>query len=189
MGNYHPTIWRTCRVLANARRIACLKAVLKCPGSCVGEVAKLARVGESQASVALRALQARGLISARRESRWVRYFPDTDPLVPAAAPILDGVRQATLRDGEPAKKVLRCLTAFTHPRRLALLRCLLEKGPAPFEALSQMSRISPPALYRHLRKLESRQLIHQQEEAWSLCVAHEPLADVFLKLIASDPKR
>ena len=186
MENYHPTIWRTCRVLANARRIACLKAVLKCPGRCVGEVAKVARVGESQASLALRALQARGLIVARRESRWVRYFPETDPLVPAAAPIVAGFRQAVLHDGASAKKVLRCLTAFTHPRRLVLLRCLQKQGPLSFEALSKKSRISLPALYRHLKKLESRQLVFQQEEAWALCAEHEPLATAFLNLIAGE---
>jgi len=189
MQNYHPTIWRTCRILANPRRLACLKAVLKSPGACVGDLANLARVGEAQTSLALRALQARGLISARRESRWVRYFPEPDPLVPAAAPLLAAFRQAVLRDAEQSKVIMRCLTAFTHPRRLLLLRYLQKKGPLPFESLSKEVRISPPALYRHLKKLENRRLVRQQDGAWTLCHVREPLATSLLKLVACESER
>lgn len=191
MASYHPTIWRTCRVLANPRRIACLKAVLKSPGACVGELAALARVGETYASLALRSLQARGLIAARRESRWVRYFPEPDPLVPAAAAVLNGLRDALLCAQWPTKDVVRLLTAFTHPRRLTLLSDLQTEGPTTFDALAQACRISPPALYRHLKKLERRQLVRGEDDVWSLASRPCPLAAVFLRLIAQieDPRR
>ncbi|HRU19519.1 MAG TPA: helix-turn-helix transcriptional regulator [Kiritimatiellia bacterium] len=61
---YHPTLWRTCRVLANARRLACLRVVMGTPNLCVQEIAREVRFGEAQVSLALRALQARGLIAA-----------------------------------------------------------------------------------------------------------------------------
>lgn len=184
MASYHPTVWRTCRVLANLRRLACLKAVLRNPGECVGTLAASARVGETYASLALRNLQARGLIAARRESRWVRYFPEPDPLVPAAAPILEGIREALLDEQLPAKEVAQILTAFTHPRRLALLRDLTHAGPTAFDALARSCGISPPALYRHLKKLERRSLVRAEQDVWSLARRPVPLAAVLLRLIA-----
>ena len=184
MENYHPTIWRTCRVLTSARRIACLSAVLKQPGGCVGEVAAQAHIPKDQASLCLRSLQARGLILARRESRWVRYWPEPDPLVPAAAPILTGMRRALVNEKLPANRIIHCLTAFTHPRRLIILRCLQKKGSMTFETLSQASQVSPPALYRHLKKLGNRGLVQECDAGWALRLEHEPLADTFLVLIA-----
>lgn len=185
---YHPTLWRTCRVLANERRIACLKAVLVKPGGVVGEIAADAHMGEDKASLGLRALQARGLILARRESRWVRYFPEPDPLVPAAASILAGIRHALLCDKLPSHRVLHCVTAFTHPRRVAIIKCLQRQGPVSFDQLAKASRMSPTALYRHLNKLERRQLVREVEKRWTLCHEHEHLADTFLTLIALSPE-
>ena len=184
MENYHPTIWRTCRVLTSARRIACLSSVLKQPGGSVGEVAAQARIPKDQASLCLRALQSRGLILARRESRWVRYWPEPDPLVLSAAPILAGLRRALVSEKLTAKRIIHCLTAFTHPRRLVILRCLQKKASMTFETLSQASQVSPPALYRHLKKLGERGLVQESDVGWALRLDHEQLADTFLMLIA-----
>ena len=188
MESYHPTIWRTCRILTSVKRIACLKAVLEQPGGCVGEIAALARIPRDQASLCLRALQARGLILARRESRWVRYWPEPDPLVPAAAPILAGMRRALLVEKLPIKCLTRCLTSFTHPRRLIILRGLQKSAPVTFETLSQASFVSAPALYRHLKKLDTRGLVQEGGTGWKLCLDHEQLADTFLTLIAVSPE-
>ncbi len=66
---FHPTLWRTCRVLANPKRLACLRAVMGTPNLCVEEIAREAGLDEVQGSMALRALQARGLIAAYRHLR------------------------------------------------------------------------------------------------------------------------
>ena len=187
MTSYHPTIWRTCRVLANSRRLRCLAAVLRQPGEAVGAIAASAKLPQDQASLCLRALQARGLLHASRESRWVRYFPWPDPLVPMAAPILAGMSRAVLTERRPVTRIIRCLTAFTHPRRLRVLRCLQQNSPLPFASLARQSRISQPALFRHLKKLEERCLVIESETGWSLNPEHEPLADTFLTLIALEP--
>lgn len=188
MASYHPTIWRTCRVLANKRRLACLAAVLRHPGESVGVIAASAELPPDQASLCLRALQARGLLQASRENRWVRYFPWPDPLVPVAAPILAGVSQAVLKAGVSEKRFIRCMTAFTHPRRLVVLRCLQQNGPLPFTELARTSRISSTALFRHLKKLEERCLVRATEAGWALNPEHDSLADTFLKLIALSPE-
>lgn len=184
----YPTIWRTCRVLSNQRRLACLRAVLLNPGDTVGELAHTAALPEDQASLCLRALQARGLLRARRESRWVHYYPLPDPLVPTAAPILAAMEKALLKEKLSETQLIRCLTAFTHPRRLTVLRVLLQNGPTPFMALARKCRISQTALSRHLRKLLERQMVLDGGQGWTLDPDHTQLADLFLTLTALSPE-
>mgnify|MGYP001189133913 CR=1 FL=1 len=122
---YHPTVWRTCRALMNERRLACLDAVLKTPGLSVGEAAHEVGFPENQTSINLRALQARGLLTARRDGRWIRYFPEADPLVQHAAMVLNAVRREWQgRNGLKEKRLIETLRAFTHSRRLTILKCL-----------------------------------------------------------------
>lgn len=181
---FHPTLWRTCRVLANPKRLACLRAVMGTPNLCVAEIAREAGLDEVQGSMALRALQARGLIAAVRESRWVRYVPETDPLVPSAKPLMD-VLSRVLRPGEMCdEEVIRTVTAFTHPRRLAMLRCLQLHAPLSIEALSAACGISLPAAYRHLRKLSSRRVVAVQDDIITLVPRQNPLARMLLGLNA-----
>ncbi len=184
MDTYHPTVWRTCRVLANAGRIRCLKAVLERPSSTVGEIARRARTAEAVASEYLRALQARGLIRAERESRWVRYAPDPDPLVKGSRRLLVALRRALLAEGRSEEEIIRSLTAFTHPRRLDILWCLLRDGQASFERLCARTRISQPALSRHLSKLEARGMISCADRLWRLSRRPERLAKTILSLLA-----
>lgn len=83
--NLAPTLWRTCRVLANPNRLSCLKAVLKVPGRTVENVADAVGLAESKASLALRALQSRGILSSHRISRWTHYYPEPDASVATAS--------------------------------------------------------------------------------------------------------
>jgi len=183
--NYHPSIWRTCRVLANEQRLACLRAVIENPFSSVNEIAARLDLPLDKASLGLRALQARGLIQAQRVSRWVRYSPFPDPLVPDAAPTLSALRKALKRDA-PAK-IVRTLTAFTHPRRLALLRYLQQHGPTSAERLSSANQISVQALWRHLRKLKARGLVVHTETAWDLAKHPPALGRALLHILVHSP--
>jgi DNA-binding transcriptional ArsR family regulator len=183
-GDYHPTLWRTARVLANRDRLDCLREVLAHPGASVEKVAEGAGIRENKASLCLRALQSRGLLRARRESRWVYYSADTDPLVPSAAPILSAMRRALAEQKDD--EVFRALTAFTHPRRLVVLKTLQTHGSMSGDRLSVVTSISPPALRRHLLKLTSRRLVSVTEEGvCTLANAHCRLCDTFLALIAA----
>ena len=180
--DYHPTIWRTCRALANMHRLSCLKTVIEQPLMSVEDVASATGLPANKVSMHLRALQSRGLLQALRQSRWVRYQPQPDPLVPSAPPILSAL-QTALRS-RPEKEIVQTLTAFTHPRRLSILRCLQLQPAIPEEALSISTQISPPALWRHLKKLENRGLVVRTEEGWRLHPRPTRLTDVFLALIA-----
>lgn len=188
MSSYHPTLWRTCRVLANERRLQCLRAVLRAPGASVGEIAALANLPQDQTSACLRTLQARGLLQAGRTSRWVHYHPFADPLVPAAAPILSGLSRALLQEKRPCSKIIRSLTAFTHPRRLTILRLLQKNKRLSFSALTRQSDISPAALARHLNKLQKREVIDESGGEWSLTAKPSQLTQLFFRLIATSPE-
>ena len=186
-GNYHPTLWRTCRVLANMNRLASLASVLKEPGLSVEQIATAAGITETKAALSLRALQSRGLIAARRESRWVRYYPDPDPFVPSAEHVLAALRQCHV-SGVTNGDVFRTVTAFTHPRRLIMLRCLQINGTMPAETLAAKCHISLPAIYRHLSKLKNRALIHVTAAPKEISLINEQpaLTAVFLSLIESE---
>ena len=149
-----PTMWRTCRVLANERRLAALAHVCEVGAACVTEVAAATHLSQPQATQHLRLLQSRGLLRAARHSRWVTYSPVADPLVQHADGLLKAIRRS-LKRREPPATIIHALTAFTHPRRLIIIM-MLQRRPHSFAQLSAACHISPPALYRHLRKLERR---------------------------------
>ena len=157
------------------------------PGLTVGEVAARLAVAENHACEYLRALQARGLIKARRQSRWVRYVPEPDPLVPSARPLMSALR-ATFADGTcKDADMIRVFTAFTHPRRIVIVRELKRARTLSFEDLARATSISPQALYRHLDKLADRRLVSQAREGWRLAPGAGRLSDALVKL-ASVPE-
>ena len=187
MNDYHPTLWRTCRILANARRLACLKAVIDNPGSSVGEIAEQLHLPMDKASLSLRALQSRGLLQAQRFSRWVRYQPCPDPLIPGSASLLAALQNQLKRGRIPEKEICRILTGFTHPRRLLILLHLQQNGELSSDTLAAKTRISPPALWRHLNKLKVRGLVVETESGWRLCSTPPPLAKALLCILATSP--
>jgi len=186
MNTYHPTLWRTCRVLANTQRLQCLKLVLSEPMLTVGDVADRTGHHENRTSEYLRALQARGLVRACRQSRWVRYTPHPDPLVPHGKPLLSALRQALIKNQQSERNVIRTLTAFTHPRRLSILSHLQKHGSVAFERLSVATSVSPQALYRHLKKLKTRGLIASNNQCWRLTPPSDDLAKTLLILLAQE---
>lgn len=183
MNSYHPTLWRTCRALANVKRLGCLKAVLAEPALTVGEVAGRVGIAENHVSECLRALQARGLIQARRHSRWVQYVPVSDPLVPCARPLLSALRRAMLKENRPADALVSALTAFTHPRRIVIMSCLQKHRSISAEALARLTGISVTALYRHLGKLSARGLLAADQETWCAVTVSDPLLMTLLGLL------
>jgi len=150
----NPTIWRTCRALANAMRLQILARIIAEGPLTVKMVMHACALSEPRASQHLRMLQSRGLLSATRESRWVRYAASPDPLVPHAALLLQALENA-YRQREPVDAQVLALTALTHPRRVQIVRALNAR-PMAVSMLIATCRISRPAIYRHLAKLERR---------------------------------
>jgi len=186
MRDLQPSLWRTCRILANVSRIRCLKCVMEQPASKVGTIAQDLGLPLHYASQYLRALQARGLLEATRQSRWVYYAPTPDPLVPSAKPLLDAMRTALFDEGRSERQIVHDLTAFTHPLRLAILDCLRRRKSVTAETLAALTRVSQPAMSRHLAKLQKRDLVVRNKGRWALkpCT-HQP-ARTLLACITSN---
>ena len=184
MNDLKPTLWKTCRILANENRLACLREVIAQPGLDVGTLAHRLMVSEHHASMMLRALQSRGLIRPVRQSRWVYYYPLPDPLVKSAAPVLSAIRKKLLNPRAKLSSIIRILTAFTHPRRLAILGRLQECGAQTEAEMSARLGISRQAMTRHLRKLTRRGLILQEDFSCRLLPARDVLARALLREIA-----
>lgn len=178
--NLIPTMWRTCRVLANPQRRRCLQAVFRKPGRFVSELAAELRLSVPVISQYLRDLQARGLISVERRSRWTYYGDTPDPSVGHAAPLLAAMRTVLKEDALLSKQTQCTLEGFTHPRRIVVLRVLARSQPLRIAEIRRATDISEPALLRHLRKLESCGLVQRQDDNWSLVHDLPPLAQRLL---------
>jgi len=185
--NYHPTLWRTCRALMNLRRLACLREVIRQPNQTVGSIARNTGLPFNQASTNLRLLQARGLISVLRESRWVYYQPKADPLVEHAETVLKALCKTVSAGKYSDTATLRVLRAFTHPRRLTLLGLLRSQSELTIEQLVVHAHISQPAVWRHLQTLAKSAVVEYvpERQTWRIksLQTRPPLSHLLLSAI------
>lgn len=153
-----PTIWRTCRVLANHTRLQLFACLARRPWQSVSELAEQFKLTLPVASQSLRALESRGLLVVRRIRRRVEYripaAADADEL----ADLITALRK-NVRGGQPAfEQIMKAATGFTHPARIGIVRALTA-GEKNFAAIQFVTRLSAPALSRHLGKLLRRGFI------------------------------
>lgn len=176
-----PTLWRTCRVLANRRRLRILQLLMKERELTVSAVARQLELSVPVASQYLRALEARSLLEARRQGGRVLYrFREPDEAGPLPG-VLRALR-AGFRSGPAfAHQAFRDATAFTHPRRIVLYRAL-EAWNDTSERLRAATKTSRFALARHLAKLASRGLIRREEGRWATCTPPGALAAALVRL-------
>jgi DNA-binding transcriptional ArsR family regulator len=149
-----PTLWRTCRVLANHKRLEIIGLLADQSPQTVSSVALRLKLALPVTSQYLRALEARGLLTSQRAGRRVSYR-----LSGAASDqgqTLVTALKSELRRGSPAmENVFKLATAFTHPRRIEIFRSL-QITPLTLSQVHTVTRISVPALLRHIAKLEAR---------------------------------
>lgn len=177
-----PTMWRTCRILTHPVRLRMLGMLLAEGECCVSAMAASLRIPDSTATQHLRLLQSRGLIRGRRSSRWVRYTPKPDVSVGHARDMLNAVGAALARQ-ETFESIRQALTAFTHPRRIAIVRAL-RSCAKDAASLRHECGMSDPALDRHLRKLRQRGLVEHADDGWRLSRTDNLLALDLLRIAA-----
>ena len=184
MNLLHPTLWRTCRVLAHPVRLRVLQYVSDCGEAHVSGTARACQLPLSSAAAALRALQARGVLGVRREGLFVIYGARADDSVEHAAAVLAAVIRAFRRQDSP-EEMVRAATAFTHVRRMLIVQALAS-APRESAALSVMCGISRPALYRHLDKLARRGVVATDgHDVWRLLVPESRLLRDLLALVCA----
>jgi len=177
-----PSLWRTCRALANLCRLRMLQTLVEGPPRTVSEMAETLGIHEVIASRHLRLLNSRGLLRVRRVSRWVVYRVGHDPSIPETADILRGLRRQLAGSGYTIDDAFRDATAFTHPRRVSIVRVLSNAGALAFPALCARTAISAPALSRHIKKLEVRGIIRDSKGRYECARPPTPLSRVLLRL-------
>lgn len=150
-----PTLWRTCRAIANRSRLQMFGLLVQQPGQTVSAVAARLKIPLSVTSEYLRVLEARGFLKARRIGRRVEYRPTPARGGGPARGLVAALRLTFERETKPVETVFKLATAFTHPRRIDIYRVLAMK-PRTLEQIQAATGISICALVRHLGKLEAR---------------------------------
>jgi DNA-binding transcriptional ArsR family regulator len=151
-------------------------------GLSVSSIAATTGVSPSRTSVHLRQLNSRGVLSAVRSGRWVRYRLEPDASIPEAQDLVNGLKNAFKNSPEPVEQIFRATTAFTHPRRIAIVRALNAHGPMTFDEFAALTRFSSYALRRHLAKLEDRGIIFRAGPKWKLISIQEEPGKTLLDL-------
>ena len=166
MHKLRPTLWRTCRAIACETRLALLWTLFEEKEMCVALLAKRVGMGEAQASIQLRSLNARGLIVSRREKMRVIYRPEANAAVDFAPELLEGLLKCHERN-MALETVIRQATAFTHQRRIEIVRALTV-GNLDWDGLLRTTGMSTTALARHINKLKARGFITKTDSQYML---------------------
>jgi DNA-binding transcriptional ArsR family regulator len=146
---------------------------------CVSELADLTGTSAHNASIQLRALNARGLITPRRENQKVIYRAEANEELSAAPALLEAVRGAFSKK-TPILTIFHICTAFTHERRIGLIRVLIG-GPQSFGDLLKKTEMSPSALWGHLDKLSARGFVKMRDGRYRLARLKDPLRRTLLQ--------
>jgi DNA-binding transcriptional ArsR family regulator len=176
-----PTLWRTCRVLANRTRLKLCARLLHRPGQTVSALAGQLKLPLTVASQYLRALEARGLLAVRRKGLRVVYRPALVTTRTPTTELVRALRRVFRHQRDPVESIFKTATAFTHPRRIEIFKALRKENYTPAQ-LRTRTGISVPSLYRHLKKLEARGFVKYHEGKWVATLRSDALGRELTRL-------
>ncbi len=179
-----PTLWRTCRALANRRRLEMLRLLMRYPGLTVSAVSRRLHLSLPVTSSYLRALEARGLLTVQRNGRWVKYSPGSTVTSSLTAGLIAAIQATFEGDPHALPHVFKLATAFTHPTRILIIQ-ILRTQPHSLAQLQARTHLSRWALLRHVRKLEARGFIKTMDDFLILAKPSDQLGQALLCLAAS----
>lgn len=180
MNQLRPSLWRTCRVLACDTRLKMLRLLFEQGELYVSKLADLTGISAHNASTQLRALNSRGLISPRREGMKVFYRAEPNESVAQAVTLLEALRTAFAKK-MTTRTVFHVCTAFTHPRRIEVIRALSRTPQQTFGELLETTGMSTSALWIHLEKLSARGFVKKREGFYGLVQLKDPLRRALLQ--------
>ncbi len=183
MEKLRPTLWRTCRVLSNESRLKLLWRLMQEGEMSMTRLAQSVDLSAPSASKHLRALNSRGLIKAERRGLYLFYSAEANAGVDYASELLEALHECYL-NAVSYSQIIRWATAFTHPRRIAIVRALNGTG-MPTAALSIKTHISPESLFRHVKKLEKRGFVKKTGEIVCLVGHDMPFGQALLNAALS----
>lgn len=180
----HPTVWRTCRVLANSDRLRLFAALTRKQPQTVSALAEQAGLSLSKTSMHLRAMESRGLLSVRRFGRTVEYQTSPTNADSGVAELLKTLKELIKSDEKTIAKIIHLATGFTHPARIEAYRKIAADSGS-MDQLMIALKLSSPAVARHLKKLLARGYIaathHRYEVARHSDAVGRALAEMALR--------
>ena len=180
-----PTLWRTCRALANHRRLKILQFLLVHKKQArVTDVAAEMRMPVSVASQYLRILNSRGFLKAKRKGKYVLYEIAGNPSLPTTEILLPIVCCLLKQRGKSMEFIFKRMTGFTHPRRIAIVQAV-NRGAIRAEDIHMKTAISQRAVLRHLRKLIYRGYLMKRPDGYRITKPVSPLTKALLHLALS----
>jgi DNA-binding transcriptional ArsR family regulator len=179
-----PLLWKSCRVIACESRLRLLWALFENQELSVSRLCFMLQMSQPNASNQLRMLNDCGLIAFRRKKMNVLYRPEANELTEFAPELLKALRSCYDRS-DSLDSVIQRATAFTHQRRLEIVRVLSEESLSLI-GLQQKTGMSAPALSRHLKKLARRGVLRAKGRLYVLIQRPDhPLGKALLKLALS----
>jgi DNA-binding transcriptional ArsR family regulator len=180
-----PTLWRTARALANADRLNLMRLVANAKGAKgVSELALEANLPIPIASIYLRALNARGLISVIRSGSFVYYGTGSDRSLPVAVAIQGAFRRLFAKKELPddwQDILLPILNAYSNQRRKSMVRILSEHSGISFLEFHKRSGLCETSFLRHLRILANAGIVSLDSNGlYSLAKPRNSLEAIFL---------
>jgi len=180
MHKLRPTFWRTCRAIAHKTRLRLLWEIFKGNNLCVTDLGRAIGISEPTASIQLRTLSSRGLIRPVRGKLNIIYHPEANSELEHVEKLLNALRYS-FETGISFETVIHQTTGFTHLRRILIVRALSTSAKT-FGELMEETGIAPPALARHLKKLEARYFIKKTSKLYRLARPKNPLGKTLLEI-------
>ena len=174
-------VWRICRVLSQQGRLKLLWLLFENGEQCVSQLVLRSEMTRPNTSIQLKTLYLSGLIRFRREGMNVIYRAEADPRVMCTVPLLEALRNCFDR-GVSFESIIRQVTAFTHERRVEIVR-VLQDGSLSFIQLADRCGMTSSALSRHLLKLEVRKVVQLDGERYGLTPSKKLLGKVLLEVV------
>ena len=164
------------RALANRERIRIVRLLVVLDEMNVTQISEATELDLTLISRHLKVLAAAGLVWRRRSGRRISYCIADRSGNPVTTAALRRIRQvfSKVNADKPRRVVgadqgssatesdsslFSLFTAFTHPRRLQIVRHLTVQGPTALRDLMSALSMSRAACFRHLAKLERRGLM------------------------------
>jgi DNA-binding transcriptional ArsR family regulator len=173
--------WRVCRAVSVERRLRLLWLLFEENELCVVELAGRAGIQAPVASVQLNILHAMGMVRYRRRKMNVIYRAEADSQRPGCVELLDALKECCQKD-VPLHEVIRQVTAFTHERRIEIVRSLTD-ATGSFAQLQERTGITSSALSRHLLKLEARKVVRWDGKMYRIAQPESRLGRVLLEIV------
>jgi hypothetical protein len=115
-------------------------------------------------------------------SRWVRYKVAPDPSIPETGELIRALESSLCRQKQPIDAVFRALTAFTHPRRVEIVRLLAAGGERLSHEVRAQTGISSEAWRRHVRKLMARKMVVRGTRGYRCACPKAMLSKTLLRI-------